>query len=152
MLTHMDYVRAFATGVALAFGVIYISQRGVKIPLNSPNSPTADTEETPPVENSKNAGPVATPLEGSAVSSPASLSKPPVRGVKGGMTVEEFHESRANLRSSLNLCVYLIIGAAIVHELGRLDRWAFLNELSEMFPRESALISRLVSRGSSASR
>ena len=68
------------------------------------------------------------------------------------MTVEEFHESRANLRSSLNLCVYLIIGAAIVHELGRLDRWTFLNELSEMFPRESALISRLVSRGSSASR
>jgi hypothetical protein len=150
MLTH-DYVRAFATGVALAFGVIYLSQRGVKLPVNSPDEPTVDAEETTPTTTpAKNAGPVATPIEGSAVLPAAVLKESPVRGIKGGMTVEEFHESRANLRSSLNLCVYLIIGAAIVHELGRLDRWAFLSEISEMFPREAALISRLISRGGSA--
>ena len=66
-----------------------------------------------------------------------------------GMTVGEWHERRAWFRYSLSTFFYLIVGGAIIYEVGRITKTTqsdFFDYFSMIFPRESDLLLRLMTR------
>lgn len=72
-----------------------------------------------------------------------------VKKKEKGMTVGEWHERRAWFRYSLSTVFYVIVGGAIIYEVGRITKTTqsdFFDYFSMIFPRESEFLLRFMTR------